>query len=87
MRATRSHEAIAQGASPRGSVALTVLAQASAYVAGRDFVIPEDVQSIYVDCIAHRLILTAQAKRDGVSPESVLADILNSIEAPKLRVK
>lgn len=87
VRATRSHEAIAQGASPRGSVALTVLAQASAYVAGRDFVIPEDVQSIYVDCIAHRLILTAQAKRDGVSPESVLADILNSIEAPKLRVK
>ena len=47
---------VAQGASPRGSVALTALSQAAAYVSGRDFVIPEDVQDIYADCIAHRLI-------------------------------
>ena len=87
VRSTRSHESVAQGASPRGSVALTALSQAAAYVSGRDFVIPEDVQDIYADCIAHRLILTAQAKRGGISPEAVLADILNSVEAPKLRIK
>ena len=87
VRSTRSHESVAQGASPRGSVALTALSQAASYVSGRDFVIPEDVQDIYADCIAHRLILTAQAKRGGISPEAVLADILNSVEAPKLRIK
>lgn len=87
VRATRSHESVAQGAGPRGSVALMALSQASAYVAGRDFVIPEDVQGIYTDCIAHRLILKAQAKHDGVSPESVLTDILDSTEAPHLRLK
>lgn len=87
VRSTRSHESVAQGASPRGSVALTALSQAAAYVSGRDFVIPEDVQDIYADCIAHWLILTAQAKRGGISPEAVLADILNSVEAPKLRIK
>lgn len=87
VRATRENEHIAQGASPRGSVALTALAKTAAYCAGRDFVIPEDVQEVYVDCIAHRLILSARAKRDGMRPESVLHEILHSIEPPRLKVK
>ena len=87
VRATRSHELVAQGASPRGSVALAALSKAAAFVAGRDFVIPEDVQEIYTDCIAHRLILTARAKRDGVRPETILAGLLASIEPPRLKVK
>lgn len=87
VRTTRSHEHIAQGASPRGSVALAALSKASAFCAGRDFVIPEDVQEIYADCIAHRLILTTQAKRAGVRPEDVLDEILGSIEPPRLKIK
>lgn len=86
-RATRSHELIVQGASPRGSVALAALCKTMAFIAGREFVIPEDVQEVYADCIAHRLILSAQAKRDGVRAEDVLEDILRSIEPPRLKVK
>ena len=85
VRATRADERIAQGASPRGSVALTALSQASAYVSGRDYVLPEDVRGIYVDCIAHRLILKAQAKHEKITARSILVDILNKTPAPKLR--
>ena len=84
VRATRSHEKVAQGASPRCSVALTALSQAAAYVAGRDYVIPQDVQSVYIDCVAHRLILTPQAKREKAAPEEILTQLLHSISPPKL---
>lgn len=87
VRATRQHEQVQQGASPRCSVALTALAQAAACIAGRDFVIPEDVQGIYIDCTSHRLILTPRAKHEQVKPQAILAELLKTVKAPVLKVK
>jgi MoxR-like ATPase len=50
----------------------------------RDYVIPEDVQSIFLDVCAHRLTMKPQAKISGVSAESVLRDILRIVKAPSL---
>lgn len=85
-RATREHPLIAQGASPRCTAALMALSQAAAFVDGRDYVIPEDVQEVYLDGTAHRLILKPQAKYDKISAKDILVDILRSVKAPRLRV-
>lgn len=85
VRATREHAQIQQGASPRCSAALMSLSQASAFCAGRDYVVPEDVQGVYVDCTSHRLILSQQSKREGVKPESILNEILRNSQVPNLR--
>ncbi len=88
VRATRSHPMVAQGASPRCSVALTALSQAAAFICGRDFVIPEDVQNVYFDCTAHRLILSQQAKHEQVEgARAILREILKATKAPVLKVK
>lgn len=86
-RATRSHPLIAQGASPRCTTSLMSMSQALAYTCGRDYVIPEDVCVIYADCTAHRLILSPQAKRDGISSASILDDIMKNTPFPRLSVK
>ena len=83
--ATREHKSIRQGASPRCSVAAMALAQACAWMDGRDYVVPEDVKAIYPDCTAHRLLLTAQAKAQGVQPRELLDEILRKTPAPKIR--
>lgn len=87
VRATRNRPEISQGASPRCSVALTALSQAAAWAAGRDYVIPEDVQGLYIDCVAHRLVMTSQAKRERISSEQVLQEILKETQPPKLKVE
>jgi len=85
VRATRTHEIIARGASPRCSVALAALAQAATYISGRDFVIPEDIHEVFTGCTAHRLVLFPQAKQQQRSAEEILEEILNSVKAPVLR--
>lgn len=85
VRATRTHEMIARGASPRCSVALAALAQASAYISGRDFVIPEDIQGVFIECTAHRLVLSPRAKQQKKPAKNILMEILRSIKAPVLR--
>lgn len=84
VRATRSHELIVRGASPRCSVALAALAQAAAYISGRDFVIPEDVQMVFKGCTAHRIVLSPQAKQHTSAGE-ILLEILRAVKAPTLR--
>lgn len=81
-RATRRHTKIAQGASPRGTVALMSMSQAMAYADGRDYVVPEDVQGIYVDCMAHRMVLTQEAKRGQCTPEELLRGVLGAVKEP-----
>ena len=78
---TRSHPAILQGASPRGSLALTALAKASAWLQRRDYVIPRDVRFIFSDCIAHRLIWS-QETADSASRAEVLSEIFQSVRPP-----
>ncbi len=79
---TRHLEEVEQGVSPRAVLALVQMARASAYMRGRNYVIPEDIQSLYIDVCAHRLLLTPRAKIRKRSPEQILAEVLQSMKAP-----
>lgn len=81
--ATRQHPMIQQGASPRGTLAVTAMAKAVARLRGRDYVVPGDVREVFVHTVAHRLILSQQAA--GKSAEAILREILETVHAPKLR--
>lgn len=80
--ATRSHEAVEVGASPRGSQALVLVARALAVLAGRDFVAPEDVKAVAVPTLAHRLSLSPQAWATGTAPQRVVEDVLHRVAGP-----
>lgn len=80
--ATRNNPLIKLGSSPRGSIALTKMAQASAFLRGKDYVIPEDVQNIFADVTAHRILLNSQAKISNTTVKDILAKILKEVAAP-----
>ena len=82
--ATRNHPAIIQGASPRASLALTALSKATAWIQGRDYVLPKDVRFIFRDCIEHRLIW-AQESSGSVARAQALSEILGSVRAPAIK--
>ncbi len=82
--ATRSHSQVEVGASPRGSLALMKLASANAAMAGRDFVIPDDVKRVAVPALAHRLVLAADPWVRGVRPEQVVESVLKETPVPKV---
>ncbi|CRK61544.1 ATPase associated with various cellular activities, AAA_3 [Alloactinosynnema sp. L-07] len=81
-RATRAHPAVEVGASPRGSQALLLVARALAVIAGRDFVLPEDVKECAVAALAHRLTLRAETWSSGVSGAAVVTELLASVPGP-----
>lgn len=85
VQATRQHALIELGISPRGTLALTRMAQASAYLDGRTYVLPKDISHVFLDVCAHRLILNSRARISQVTSCSVLEEILNSIPAPSIR--
>ena len=81
---TREHNLVRLGVSPRGRIALFDMAKAAAYVAGRDFVIPDDVfRNISAVC-AHRLVLSPRAKAMKLTTDDVLAEVLKNTELPKM---
>ena len=82
VRATRQSDKIALGASPRASIALMKVAQAYAFVAGRDFVMPEDVSAVYLPVIAHRLTLSKEARMNAEKVDDVLRDVLHTVKMP-----
>ena len=82
---TRHHADIALGVSPRGSVALMKAAQSYAYIHGRDFVIPDDIQFLVPFVFAHRIILKSEAVYDGKTAEKVVQDILRDTRVPITR--
>jgi MoxR-like ATPase len=81
-RATRESPLLRLGASPRASLALQHAAQAAAALAGRDFVIPDDVQGLIAPVLAHRLLLARDAVIDGRSAEDVLAEVVTHVPVP-----
>ncbi len=83
--ATRSHALIRMGASPRASRALFRAAKAWAAMAGRDFVTPDDVQELAIPVLAHRLMLTNEARLTKKSAEAVIADIIAAVPVPPAR--
>ena len=83
--ATRNHDRLLRGASPRATLAVTAMAKAVARLRGRDYVVPGDVREVFVHTVAHRLILSPGAESQGLQPEQILREILESVDAPKLR--
>lgn len=83
--ATRNHDQIEQGASPRGSLALMKTAKAYAFLNDRDYVVPQDVQYVSSMVLAHRLILTYEAKMNQVSPNQVISEIVKTIGEPQFK--
>ncbi len=81
---TRDHSQVEVGASPRGSLALLKLARARAALAGRDFVVPDDVKEVAIPALAHRLILKPDPWVKGVKTPTVVADILARVPVPKV---
>ena len=75
---------LAVGASPRGSLGLVQAARALALLRGRDYVLPDDVQDLAVDVLAHRLVLSYEALADGVQAEDLVAKVLAAVPAPSL---
>jgi len=80
--ATRSSRRLAVGASPRGSIALLKLSRAKAALAGRDFVVPEDVKAVAVPALAHRLTLRPELWVQRVRGEDVVAEALETVPTP-----
>ena len=78
--ATREHSMVALGISPRGIAAVVRMARASAILRERNYVIPEDVQAVFVDVCAHRLVMRPQARVEGVSAADVLNEILHKVQ-------
>jgi MoxR-like ATPase len=82
--ATREHPMVALGASPRGSLGLMRGSQALAAMAGREFVIPDDVKAVAEPVLAHRLILKPEARAENVTGHDVVQEILRQVPVPAL---
>jgi MoxR-like ATPase len=80
--ATRSHPQVLVGASPRGSLALLLLSRATAAMAGRDYVIPEDVKQVAVAALAHRMTLRPEMWLRRVAAADVVASLLEDVPTP-----
>ncbi|WIM97271.1 MoxR family ATPase [Actinoplanes oblitus] len=80
--ATREHSAVLVGSSPRGSLALLLLARARAAMSGRDYVVPEDVKDVAVPALAHRITLRPEMWLRQVNPAFVVQEVLSAVPAP-----
>ena len=83
VRATRQHESVLVGAGPRATQALIMASRAGAAIAGRDFVTPDDIKSMAVPVLEHRLILRPEFEIEGLSVVEVIQQILQQIAVPR----
>jgi MoxR-like ATPase len=83
VRRTRDWPALSLGASPRAAIGLFFVARAMAGMEGRDFLIPDDIKSAAPAVLRHRLLLKPEADLEGLSADSVIAEILSAVEVPK----
>lgn len=77
---TRKHPLVTLGISPRGVTALVKMAKANAVLRERNYVIPEDVQAVFMDVCAHRLVLKPQSKVEGTTARDILEEIMNRVK-------
>ncbi|MEX0800941.1 MAG: MoxR family ATPase [Dehalococcoidia bacterium] len=83
--ATREHDSVYLGASPRGSLALQRLGQARALLDGRDFVLPDDIQALAYPALGHRIILNAQARVKGLTAADAVRECMERLPVPGVR--
>ncbi len=84
VNATRRHPQLIQGASPRAALAVMSVSRSVAFLRGRDYVVPEDVQSIWRDAVAHRLLLAPGAEGTASAVE-IAASVLRGVDPPRIR--
>lgn len=81
-RATRDHNEVELGASPRATLALYAASQAWAGIHGREFVLPDDIKDMAPSVLTHRLMISPQAQLRGRTPEELVADIVEAVPVP-----
>ncbi|MBE7069803.1 MAG: MoxR family ATPase [Ruminococcaceae bacterium] len=81
---TRGHADLERGASPRATLAFNAMAKAHAYLAGREYAVPKDVQAVFLPVITHRLMLTPEAEVNGKNTTDIAKEILASTFVPKV---
>lgn len=79
---SRNDDRLSLGVSPRGAIMLSRSAQACAYIAGRDFVLPDDVQSLATAVLAHRIILTSKSRYTGITKKSIIEEYIKNTKVP-----
>jgi MoxR-like ATPase len=84
---TRENPLVELGVSPRGSLALMNMVKATAFLNRRDYVIPSDVQFIFKDVAAHRMILKPKARINHVTVDNLLDDVMNAVKVPRIVTK
>lgn len=80
--ATRTHPLVLLGVSPRGALAVCRMSKSRAFMYGRDYVLPEDVQAVFADVCAHRLILAPKARIAETTAADILAELLQQVRRP-----
>ncbi len=83
VRHTRSWQGIVLGAGPRGAIALIRVARAHALLAGRDYVLPDDIKQMVLPVLRHRVTLAPDLEIEGVSADRVLSSLVEQVEAPR----
>lgn len=82
VHSTRNHPDIALGVSPRGTLNLIKAAKALAFIKGREYILPDDIQQMAIPILAHRIIVGASAKNKDISQEEMIASIVKNIKVP-----
>jgi MoxR-like ATPase len=85
VHATREHPKVQLGASPRGTLAVTQTARGAALLAGREFVIPEDVKRVAVPALGHRIVVRPELWVSRVNGDDIVADVLDQVPTPMSR--
>ena len=80
--ATREHPLVELGISPRGTIACTKMVKAWAFLNGRNYVTPEDVETVFPDVAKHRLVLNTKARVTHVTEAAVVEEILTKVKQP-----
>jgi MoxR-like ATPase len=83
LRATRNDDTLTVGASPRSGLMLLMGAKSLAQFSGRDFVIPDDIKAAFLPVMRHRVVLAPSTELEGVTPDEVLASLLETVEVPR----
>ena len=84
---SRNLETTELGISPRGALSVCRMAKAHAFVNGRDYVVPDDIRTIFCDVCAHRIIITQRARLSGHNSQSAAKEIIDSVPVPSIRIK
>jgi MoxR-like ATPase len=82
-RATRDTPGFSRGAGPRGSIALVRAGRAKALMAGRSYVVPDDIKAVAIPALRHRVAIAAEAEIEGLSVDGLIATLLENVPAPR----